>query len=127
MTGPLIFVSHSRVKPGQLDVYRQHCRAAIEMVESEEPQMIGFSLFESEDGTEVSGVQVHPDADSLDTHLKLFRERLAEGVFDAVETDEISLFGNPSAAALDFLGHIPGIRLRVQPLHYGGFLRPQPL
>lgn len=127
MSGPLIFVSHSMVKPGQLDAYRAHCATAIEIVETEEPQIIGFNLYESDDGTEVAGVQVHPDAASLDTHFKLFRERLAEGVFALVDTDEISLFGNPSEAALEFLGQIPGLRLQVLPVHHGGFLRPQPL
>lgn len=125
MSGPLIFVSHSKVKPGKLETYRAHCTAAAELVETEEPQMIGFHLYESEDGTQVSTVMVHPDAESLDTHFKLYAERLADRVADAVDTHEITIYGRPSDAALQFLDQIPG--LRVLPVHRAGLLRPQPI
>lgn len=127
MSGPLIFISHSRVKPGKLEVYRAHCTAAVELVESEEPQMIGFNLYESEDGTDVSTVMVHPDAESLDTHFKLYAERLAGRVADALDSYEVDLYGRPSDAALQVLGTEPGLRIRVLPVHEAGFLRPQPL
>jgi hypothetical protein len=131
MSGPLIFISHSRVKQGKHEQYDAHCTEATEMVETEEPQMIAFNSYEAEDGTDVSTVQVHPDADSLDTHLKLFRERLAERAFDAVDSYEINVYGTPSDAAREFLeqmpSHVPGLRARVFPVHKGGFLRPQPM
>jgi quinol monooxygenase YgiN len=127
MSGPLIFVSHSRVKPGKLETYRAHCTAAVELVESEEPQMIGFHLYASENGSEVSTVMVHPDAESLDTHLKLFVERLADGVMDVVDSYEVDVYGKPSDSALQALGTEPGLRIRVLPVHQAGFLRPQPL
>ena len=72
-------------------------------------------------------VQVHPDADSLDTHLKLYGERLAERVARAVDSYELSIWGAPSESTLAFLGAMPGLQVRVLPVHEGGFLRPQPL
>ena len=77
MSGPLIMISRSRIKPGHRETYEAHLRQATEMVESEEPRVIAFNSWTSEDGTEVSTVHLHPDADSLDTHLKLYFERLA--------------------------------------------------
>jgi hypothetical protein len=127
MSGPLIFSSRSRIKSGRGEAYEAHLREATEMVESEEPRMIAFNSWSSEDGTEVSTVQVHPDADSLDTHLKLYSERLAERVAGAVDSYEISIWGTPSESVLAFLTAMPGLQVRVLPVHVGGFLRPQPL
>ncbi len=127
MSGPLIFVSRSRVRPGKREQYESHLKAATEMVESEEPRVIAFNSWASEDGAEVSTMQVHPDAESLDLHFKLFAERLADQVFQALDTYEIDIYGKPSDTALAFLGQYQDIRVRVLPAHEGGFLRPQPL
>lgn len=127
MSGPLIFVSHSKVKPGKLEVYQAHCAAANELVESEEPRMIAFNTYASADGTDVSTVQVHPDSESLDLHLKLFAEKLMDRAFEALDSYEINVYGRPSDAALALLGEMPGLRVRVLPVHEGGFLRPQPM
>jgi hypothetical protein len=113
------------------DQYRAHVAAATELVESEEPQVIAFNSYESDDGTDVSTVQIHPDAGSLDTHFKLYRERLMERGDEALDTYEINVLGTPSEAAREFLeqyaAHVPGLRLRVLPVHEAGFLRPQPM
>lgn len=131
MSGPLIFISHSRVKPGKLQTYQAHWKQATELVESEEPRMIAFNSYASEDGTDVSTVQVHPDSESLDVHLKIFFERLQDRAFQALDSYEINVYGVPSDAALELLGkmpsQMPGLRVRVLPVHQGGFLRPQPL
>lgn len=128
MSGPLIFISHSTARPGKADTYRSHVKEATDLIESEEPRMIAFNSYASEDGTDVSTVQVHPDADSLDVHLRLFAERLGERAFEAVDTSEINIYGKPSEAALEMLaGLSQGMRVRVYPAHEGGFLRPQPL
>jgi len=131
MSGPLVLNSRSRVKPGMAEQYRAHAREATELVESEEPQMIAFHNYESENGTDVSTLQIHPDADSLDTHFKLYRERLMERTVEALDTYEINVFGTPSEAARAFLeqyaAHAPGLVLRVLPIHTAGLLRPQPM
>lgn len=127
MSGPLIFISHSKVKPGKLEAYQAHSKEATELVESEEPRMIAFNFYASEDETDVSTVQVHPDSESLDIHLKLFAERLRDRVSEALDTYEINVYGRPNDAVLEFLGQMPGVRVRVQPMHEGGFLRPQPM
>jgi hypothetical protein len=126
MSGPLIFISHSRVKPGKGEVYQAHCAEATEMVATEEPQMIAFNSYQSEDGAEVSTVQVHPDADSLDRHLKLYAEKLSERASEALDSYEINVYGTPSSSALEFLRQFP-VPVRVLPVHKQGFLRPQPL
>lgn len=130
MSGPLILVSHSKVKPGKLEEYQRHVREANELVEAEEPRMIGFNTYASGDGADAATVQVHPDAESLDLHLQLFAEKLRDRAFEALESKEINVYGTPSEAAqamLDQVGSQFGIKVRVFPAHRAGFLRPQPL
>jgi hypothetical protein len=130
MSGPLIFISHSRVKPGKLAGYREHVTEAADLVDSDEPRMIGFNNYASLDGTDVSTVQIHPDAESLDTHLKLFAEKLQARAFDALDSSEVDVYGEPSESArqqLEQMAGVTGIRVRILPVHQAGFLRPQPL
>lgn len=131
MSGPVIWVSRSTVKPGKLDDYRRHLRSATDLVESEEPRIIAFHSYASEAGTDISTIQIHPDAASLDTHMKLFTEKLQALAFEALDTQEISVYGEPGEGARALLAdmpkYMPGIRVRVLPVHEAGFLRPQPL
>lgn len=131
MSGPLIFVSRSRVKPGQREVYQEHLAAATDLVDSEEPRVIGFNSYASADGTEVSTVHVHPDAESLDNHLALYAAKLRDRAEQSVDSFEIDVYGQPSDGALEFLNgvpqSIPGLTVRILPVHEMGFLRPQPL
>jgi quinol monooxygenase YgiN len=127
MSGPLIFISRSKVKPGKREQYEEHLRVATEIVDSEEPRMIGFNSYLAEDGWDTSTVQIHPDEESVDTHLKIFFERIAERAFDALETYEIDIYGSPSEATLEAMSQVPGATVRVLPVHLRGFLRPQPL
>jgi hypothetical protein len=131
MSGPLIFVSRSKVKPGKLPAYQAHAVEAAELVESEEPRMIAFNSYVSADGTDVATVQVHPEAASLDVHLGVFFAKLRDAAFELLESYEINVYGSPSEETRTMLSdmphQIPGLRVRVLPDHAGGFLRPQPL
>jgi hypothetical protein len=127
MSGPLVFISHSKVKPGKLPAYQAHSAEATDLVESEEPRMIAFNFYASADGADVATVQVHPDAESLDRHLRIFFDKFREKVFATLDTYEINVYGAPSDAALEMLSQMPGLRVRVLHEHQGGFLRPQPL
>lgn len=127
MSGPLIFISRSRVRDGKWDEYEQHCKHATALVDGEEPRVIAFHHFANDDHSEVSTVQVHPDTDSLDQHLKVFAEKLMERAFDSLDTYELDIYGVPSEQALTMLTQVPGAQVRVLEQHTSGFLRPQPL
>jgi hypothetical protein len=127
MSGPLVFITRSTVKPGKWEQQLEHDHEATEIVDSEEPRVIAFNTWSSDDQAEVSCIQVHPDAESLDAHLKIFYERLGELAGDALETYEIDIYGTPSEGVLESMQQVPGAQVRVHPVHLGGFLRPQPL
>jgi hypothetical protein len=124
---PFIFISTFRLKQGELEAFKEMCLGLVEMVRSSEPRLIAFNLYANEDGTEVSNVQVHPDADSMLFHLQLLREHISgavgdEGPIDVTVNNQI--FGIPSDAVLEMLGEFdPGVPLTVKPLSVAGFTR----
>jgi hypothetical protein len=65
MAEPFIFIGTHTVKEGKLEDFKQHFQEFCAFIEENEPRLIHFALYISEDDKEVSVVQVHPDEDSM--------------------------------------------------------------
>lgn len=100
-------------------------RVAVEFIYSNEPRLIAFHEYLSEDGTEVEYVQVHPDTDSFENHMRVV-ERSGRAYTQTLEgTTNIRIYGTPSQAILDMLSKAAGcgVPMTVLPEHLGGFTR----
>jgi hypothetical protein len=125
MAGPFIFIATNRLRPGKLEDERARVPGLVEFIEANEPRLIAFNEYASEDGTEVAVVQVHPDADSMTSHMELVAERAARAYAETVEaTTSIQVFG-PSDGVVEMLRRQAGagVPLSVKPHHLGGFVR----
>ena len=123
---PFIFIATNRLKPGRLDSERERVPGLVDFVRSNEPRVIAFNEYVSEDGAEVAVVQVHPDAASMAFHMQVVAERAASAYAETVDsTTSIQVFGTPSEAVVEMLRHQAGIGvpLSVKPYHLGGFIR----
>ena len=69
MAGPFIFIAINRLKPGKLEDEKKRVPDLVDFIQANEPRLIAFNEYASEDGTEVAVVQVHPDADSMAFHM----------------------------------------------------------
>jgi hypothetical protein len=126
VTGPFIFIATNRLKPGKLADEKLRVPGLVDFVQANEPRLIAFNEYVNEDGTEVAVVQVHPDADSMASHMQVVAERAAAAYAETVEaTTSIQVFGTPSAAVLEMLRRQAGagVPLSVKPHHLGGFTR----
>jgi hypothetical protein len=104
MPGPFIFIATNRLRP----------------------RLIAFNEYANEEGTEVAVVQIHPDADSMLSHMELIAERAASAYAETIEaTTSIQVFGAPGAAVADMLrGQAgAGVPIGVKPHFLGGFTR----
>jgi hypothetical protein len=125
MAGPFIFIATNRLRPGKLEDERARVPGLVEFIEANEPRLIAFNEYASEDGTEVAVVHVHPDADSMTSHMELVAERAARAYAETVEaTTSIQVFG-PSDGVVEMLRRQAGagVPLSVKPHHLGGFVR----
>jgi biotin carboxylase len=126
MSGPFIFIATNRLKPGKLADERNRVPGLVDFVQANEPRLIAFNEYVNEDGTEVAVVQVHPDAESMASHMEVVAERAAAAYAETVEaTTSIQVFGTPSDAVLEMLRRQAGagVPLSVKPHHLGGFTR----
>ena len=129
MSQPFIFVGTHKIKEGKLEELKKHMQELVEVVETNEPRLIAFNLYLDEEGSKLSGVQVHPDAASMEFHMKVVGEHI-RGAYDYLEeTESIEVFGQPSDALTEMLRQAapPGTPMRVMPIHEAGFTRTNAL
>jgi hypothetical protein len=125
MPGPFIFIATNKVREGKLEGEKQRVPGWIEFIRSNEPRLIAFHEYLSGDGTEVEYVQVHPDTDSFENHLRVV-ERSGRTYTETLEgTTNIRIYGTPSKAILEVLRQTAGsgIPVTILPEHLGGFSR----
>ena len=123
---PFIFIATNRLKPGRLDAERDRVPGLVEFVEANEPRLIAFNEYVNEAGDEVTVVQVHPDAESMEAHMQIVRDRAQEAYAQTLDaTVRIQVFGEPTQAILDTLRQQAGsgVEISVNGEHLGGFTR----
>jgi hypothetical protein len=126
VTGPFIFIATNRLKPGKLEAEQNRVPRLVDFIQTNEPRLIAFNEYVSEDGAEVAVVQVHPDADSMAFHMEVIAERAASAYADTIDaTTSIQVFGTPSDTVVEMLRRQAGagVPLSVKPYHLGGFTR----
>src|SRR5205085_2058467 len=85
----------------------------VDFVQTNEPRVIAFNEYVSEDGGEVAVVQIHPDAGSMAFHMEVIAERAASAYADTIDaTTSIQVFGTPSDAVVEMLRRQAGQALR---------------
>ena len=84
MSETLIYITKWKVKEGRLEDYKKFARQLTEIIEAKEPQIIAFNAFVNEEGTEMTSIQVHPNAASMDFHMQVVNQALGEEMNDWV-------------------------------------------
>ena len=95
----IVYVDTSDVREGALDELKPAMKELADFVEANEPRIIAYNVYLSDDGTRMSVVHVHPDSDSLEYHMEV-----AGPVFrkfaGLVTLSSIHIYGDPSETAL---------------------------
>jgi hypothetical protein len=126
MPSPFIFIATNRLRPGQLDRESERVSDLIEFIEANEPRLIAFNEYVNEAGDEVTVVQVHPDAASMEAHMHIVGERARAAYAETLDaTVRIQVFGRPTQAIFETLHQQAGsgVEISVNGEHLGGFTR----
>jgi hypothetical protein len=126
MSSPFIFIATNRLKAGKLDSERERVPGLVEFIEASEPRLIAFNEYVNEAGDEVTVVQVHPDAASMEAHMEIVRERAQAAYAETLDaTVRIQVFGRPTDAILETLRQQAGsgVAISVDGEHLGSFTR----
>jgi quinol monooxygenase YgiN len=96
MTTPFIFIGTHKVKPGKREAFKEYfARFSSDVVEPSEPRLHSFYAYAAPDSDYVTVVQVHPDADSMATHMKVGSEHFADAYSEYLEPEStMQIYGN---------------------------------
>ena len=102
MSGSLVYVDVSEVKEGSLDRLEGAIEELAGFIEANVPDVLAYNVFLSEDGTQMTVVHVHAEAESLERHLMtagpVFRK-----FSDLLTLKSIRVYGEPSERAVELL------------------------
>jgi hypothetical protein len=114
MAEAFIFTGTYSIKEGKLEVAKQALRELVEYVEANEPRLHHFGFYFDDEGGQVTCVQVHPDSDSMEEHLRVIAGHLQNSDEYLDFTDmQTRAYGIPSDALLSDLREWDGDALRV--------------
>jgi len=99
MPDAIMYLDTAEVREGALEELKSGMKELVDFVESNEPQLLAYNVYFSEDGTRMTVVHMHPDAASLEFHMEV-----AGPVFrrfaGLVTLSSINIYGEPSEKAL---------------------------
>jgi hypothetical protein len=99
MSQPLIYVDTSDVREGALEELKAAIGELAEFVEENEPRLISYNAYFSEDGSQMTVVHVHADSASLDYHMEVAGPRFGSFA-DLLTLRSIHIYGEPSEKAV---------------------------
>jgi hypothetical protein len=118
----ILYVDTSDVREGALDELKPGMRRLVGFVEANEPQLIAYNVYFSDDGARMTVASVHPDSASLEYHMEVAGPLFHEFV-ELVTLYSIHIYGEPSERVVKqaqekarLLGHGTVV---VEPLHAG--------
>lgn len=94
MSEPIIYVDHSRVREGKLAELKTAMDELVEFVQANEPQLIAYNVYFSEDLASMSIVHIHADSESLEYHMKVGGPLFAKFA-EYIKLLSIDLYGRP--------------------------------
>jgi hypothetical protein len=101
MVVPLIFITTLTLKEGKLEDFKHYSEQMGKFVQENEPRIIHFEQYINEDGTEVTGVQIHPDEDSMAFHMQVAGERMGQAYEFIDSIKSLHIYGEPSDAFVE--------------------------
>jgi hypothetical protein len=99
MSGPLVYVDTSEVRKGALEELKGAIDELVEFVDANEPQLIAYNVYLSDDGRQMTVVHVHPDSASLEYHMDVAGPAFRKFA-DLITLSSIRVYGEPSEKAL---------------------------
>ena len=124
MSGPFIFIGTSKIREGKLEECKQRLQELVDLVETNEPRLIAFNLYLDEKGSRLSAIQVHPDAESMEYHMKVVSEHLSNAFEFLESTESQQVYGQPTPALAQMLSNYDAnVAATFMPVYEGGFTR----
>lgn len=123
MSEPFIYIATYHIKPEFEGDVHQRTRDLVARVEEQEQQLLSFHFYLDEDRGRLICVQVHPDPESMVTHMAVIADHIAKAWdwLDMAGSTQLVL-GTPPSVLTEFWGE-RGKDLDRYPTFVAGFTR----
>jgi hypothetical protein len=99
MAEAIVYVDTSEVREGALEDLKTGIKELVDFVAANEPRIIAYNVYLSDDGTQINVVHMHPDSASLEYHMEVAGPMFGKFA-DLVTLTSIVIFGRPSEKVL---------------------------
>ena len=119
---PIVYVDTSEVRAGRLDELKAAMADLAEFVEDNEPQLLAYNVYFSDDGTRMTVLHINADSASLELHMKVAGPRFPP-IGEFINLVAIDVYGDPGDALVARLRQkaemLGSGSVRVHELHAG--------
>ena len=102
MGAPIVYLDRSDIRPGMVAELRQAVAHLVAFVEEREPQLLTYGFHIDEKRETMTLVAVHPDAGSLELHLRIGGPEFRK-VGEFIVLRAIEVYGEPGDEVLRLL------------------------
>ena len=125
MGQPIVFIFRLKVREERLEDLKRYLGEINEFVAASEPRVIIYGQFIDDSGSEMTDIQIHPDSESMELHMRVAGQRIAEA-FEYVETKSVEVCGTLSDPLLEQMRRVAGSGVPVSiKSRLGGFEAPR--
>jgi hypothetical protein len=95
MSELIVYVDQSEIRDGKFVELKTAMNELVEFVETNEPQLIAYNVYFSEDRTRMTVLHIHSDSASLEFHFNV-AGRLFPRFAEFIRLVAIDIYGKPS-------------------------------
>jgi hypothetical protein len=121
VAGPIVYVSHFRIKPGHEDEWWKMVDQVLPTLDATKPRTAFQHFYLDETGTSVSIVHIFPDTEAVDLHMEGVSSR-SQAALEFLEPIGFELYGKPTESFLASMGDMASL-LRIEPTYVAGYDR----
>ena len=95
MSDAIVYVDTSDVREGALEELKAAIKELVDFIDANEPRIIAYNVYFTDDGSRITVVHVHPDSASLEYHMEVAGPVFRQFV-ELVTLSSINIYGEPS-------------------------------
>jgi hypothetical protein len=102
MSQPIVYIDTSEVRPGRLEELKAAMKDLALFVQANEPQLLAYDVYFSDDGTRMSVLHINPDSASLERHMKVAGPKFPP-IGEFIRMISIDVYGRPEDGLVEGL------------------------
>jgi hypothetical protein len=122
MSQLIVYVDTSEVRNGRLNELKVAMDDLTEFVEANEPRLLAYNVYFSDDGARMTVLHINPDSASLEFHMKVAGPKFPP-IGEFINLLAIDVYGQPADSLVDRLRQkaemLGSGSVRVHELHAG--------